>query len=100
MLSFLSLNCPSSREKVLGDGLRYLRRAGVGVSLYSGLFSSVLYWGEMERMERVKKSSGWVRGADRPVNVLAADRRTLNEAVRLDLNGSLEKALSFLTFRV
>ena len=77
-------------------GLRYLRRAGVGVSSSrGGIRSSVKgTFGSIEIIDLVRKSSGVIIGAVRLDSDLAADRNALSEEVRLDLKADLRRGAS------
>ena len=77
-------------------GLRYRRRAGVGVSSSSGGIRSSVNGtcGSIEMIDRVRKSSGVIIGGERLENDLAADLNAFNEAVKLDLKADLRLRVS------
>jgi len=74
-------------------GLRYLRKAGVGVSSRRGGIRSSVNGtlGSMVIIDRVKKSSGVIIGAVRLEIDFAADRRAFRDAVKFDLNADLRR---------
>ena len=72
-------------------GLRYRRRAGVGVSSSRGGMRSSVNGtcGSIEIIDRVRKSSGVIMGIVRPEIDLAAMLKALSEDVKLDLKADL-----------
>src|SRR5436305_1365793 len=81
----------------LGAGLRYRRRAGVGVSSSGNGRLSSVYCGVIESMDRVRKSSA-LTGAVKLENERAADLRTRNDAVRLDFREDFDRAELTVSF--
>ena len=68
-------------------GLRYLRRAGSGISSEGAGRRSSVNCGVIERMERVRNSSRWTAILEKDC---AADLSTRIDAVRFDLNENLD----------
>lgn len=72
-------------------GFKYRRTAAEGTSSETGGRRSSVYGtlGSIVRMDRVRKSSGGIEAKLMTEKDLAADRRALSDAVRLDLKADL-----------